>query len=211
MSEHARARAFEAWLENARGDGAPQRPEQQLLAEHHLMLAVLAAMDAEAQRLLQGGVLRPEFWRGVVEFIGNFSHRVHRVKEERFFFPALEAWGLAAPEVCRHIEDDHENLKELTWLLCEGVNEGDWEKVLRVVSMYLGRMRTHIANEERQLLAPALAEVEAQQVRPIFEGFAALETEELGEQGRTDYFELTCSVCRDVGLEPPSAPGKRSP
>jgi hemerythrin-like domain-containing protein len=211
MSEHARARAFEAWLKAARGEAAPQRPEEELLAEHHLMLAVLEAMEAEARRLLDGGVLRPEFWRGVVEFIGNFSHRVHRVKEERFFFPALEAWGLATPGVCRRIEDDHEKLKELTWLLCEGVNEGDWEKTFRVVAMYLARMRDHIDAEERQLLSPALAEVDAERVRPVSEGFAALEAEALGAAGRLGYLEITHSVCTDVGIAPPAATERRSP
>jgi hemerythrin-like domain-containing protein len=211
MNEHARARAFEAWRKAARGESAPQRPEQQLLAEHHLMLAVLEAMDAEARRLLDGGVLRPEFWRGVVEFIGNFSHRVHRVKEERFFFPALEAWGLATPEICRHIADDHEKLKELTWLLCDGVNEGDWEKTFRVVAMYLDRMRSHIHAEEQQLLSPALAEVDAERVRPVAEGFAALEAETLGPEGRLGYLEITRSVCDDVGITPPSAAQGSSP
>jgi hemerythrin-like domain-containing protein len=211
MHEAARAKALEGWLDDARGDAIRQRPEAQLLAEHQLMLAVLAAMEVEAKRLLHGEPLRPDFWRGVVEFIGNFSHRVHRVKEERFFFPALEAWGLIPPELCRHVADDHDKLKELTWLLCEGVNEGDWEKAFRVISMYLTQMRTHLEAEEAHLTMPALAEVDEERVHPVRAGFAVIEAEELGNDGRLDYFDLTGSLCRDVGIEPPRAPGKASP
>ena len=211
MHEATRARALEGWLADARGDAVRQRPEEQLLAEHQLMLAALAAMEVEAKRLLHGEPLRPDFWRGVVEFIGNFSHRVHRVKEERFFFPALEAWGLIEPETCRHIGDDHESLKELTWLLCDGVNEGDWEKAFRVVSMYLARMRAHLEAEEHRMTIPELAQVDDERVGPVRAGFAAIEAEELGSDGRLEYFDITRSLCRDVGIEPPGMRGKAWP
>jgi len=210
VTELARTQAFETWLANANGAGLPQRPEEELLAEHHIMLAVLAAMEAEGKELLHGTPLRPEFWKGVVEFIGNFSHRIHRVKEERFFFPALEAWGLVEPEACQRLEEDHRALRDLTALLCDGVNEGDWEKAFRVVAMYLGRMRVHLDVEEIALLSADLSEVGDEHVAPMMESFAALEREEFTGASRLYYVEIADSLCRNVGLTPPSA-GEATP
>ena len=205
MTELARTRAFETWLANANGAGLPQRPEEELLAEHHIMLAVLGAMDAEGKELLHGKPLRPDFWKGVVEFIGNFSHRIHRVKEERFFFPALEAWGLIEPEDCQRLEEDHRALRDLTFLLCDGVNEGDWEKAFRVVAMYLGRVRLHLEAEEAGLLSVDLSEIGDERIAPMLESFAALERAEFIGTSRLHYVEIADSLCRDVGLMPPSA------
>ena len=205
LHEAAPLRAFGAWLENARGAARPQRPEQELLAEHHLMQAVLGAMEEESRRLLGGQPLRPEFWRGAVEFIGNFSHRVHRLKEEQILFPALEAWGLLEAEACERLRDDHEALKDLTWLLCDGVHDGEWEKVFRSVATYTGRMRVHLEAEEGGLLAPGLANVGAERMDPLSDGFARLEAETLGAGGRLRFLEISRSLCLDVGIALPEA------
>ena len=203
MHEAARSRAFAAWLENARGAAKPQRPEQELLAEHYLMQAVLAAMEEEARQLLGHRPLRPEFWKGVAEFIGNFSHRVHRLKEEQILFPALEAWGLLEPEACQRLQADHEELKQLTWLLCDAVHHGDWAQAFRVVAVYLGRMRAHLEGEEGGLLSPGLAGVGAEGIDPLAARFARLEAETLGERGRLPYVEIMRSLCLEAGIAPP--------
>ena len=169
------------------------------------MLAVLGAMEAEGKELLHDKPLRPDFLKGAVEFIGNFSHRIHRVKEERFFFPALEAWGLVEPEACQRLEEDHRALRDLTTLLCDGVNEGDWEKAFRVVAMYLGRIRLHLEAEEAGLLSADLSEIWDECIAPMMESFTALERAEFIGASRLHYVEIADSLCRDVGLMPPSA------
>ena len=95
--------------------------------------------------------------------------------------------------------------------LCgDGVNEGDWEKAFRVVAIYLGRMRPHLEAEERRLVSPELADVEAERIDPVAASFAALEEDELGVGGRLEYFDITCSLCKDVGIDPPSNSERRS-
>lgn len=206
-ADRARSKAFESWLETTRpGATARQRPEQELLAEHHLMGSVLGAMEQEARRLRGGDPLRPEFWGRVVDFIGDFTHRVHRVKEEEVFFPALEGWGLVDPEVCRHLHSDHEKLEDLTRVLCEGVGEGDWEKAFRVVAIYLDRIRPHLEAEEQRLLAPDLGRIPEPGAAFLSRRFASIEAEVLGADGRGEVLALVQSLRRDTGLEP-IAPG----
>jgi hemerythrin-like domain-containing protein len=170
------------------------------------MGAVLAAMEKEARGLLRGEPLRPEFWTRVVDFIGNFTHRVHRTKEERIFFPALREWGLLEPAHSGQLERSHGSLKDLTLLLCEGVGEGDWEKAFRVVAIYLGEMRPHLEAEEELLLSPHLVEISEERLEPVRRGFAAVEDEVIGRSGRRAVLDLVRSVCREVDLEAPLVP-----
>jgi len=204
----ARALAFQAWLRGGgRGNGSRvrQTPQQELLAEHHLMAAVLEAMTEEARQMLRGDSLRPEFWARVVDVIGNFTHHVHRAKEEQCFFPALGEWGLLEPDDLRQLVQDHAALREMTLDLCEGVSEGDWEKAFRLVAIYVGRMRLHLEAEEERLLSARLDEVPEERLAAVAERFAAIETRTLGAKGRAHYVEVARSLCRDVGLAGPLA------
>lgn len=199
----ARAIAFETWMNNvglAPARWAPERPEHELLAEHYMMGLATSAMEEEAQQLLRGASLRPAFWQQVVDYIGNFTHRVHRVKEEEVFFPALAEWGLLIPEDKEHFEADHRALGDLTRDLCDGVGEGDWEKAFRVVSIYLGRIRPHLAAEEVRLLSPEVAKIPTKDLAPISRRFREIEAEALGSEGRNRIVTLTQGICRSVGL-----------
>lgn len=198
----ARAAAFDRWLSNARAtDGGEfERPEHELLAEHYMMDLALAAMDEEARQLLRGSELRPDFWRTAVEFIGDFTHRVHRVKEEQVFFPALCEWGLLEPEQAEHLAHEHESLGQLTLELYDAIGESDWEKAFRVVASYLGRIRPHLEAEELRLLSPKLAEIPDERMVPIFDRFRAVERDVLGPDGRRKLMEFTQRLCRQVGL-----------
>ncbi len=198
-ARRARALAFDLWMRDA-AVAAPARPEQELLAEHHVMGMAIAAMDEEARRLAHGEPLRPDFWQTVVDVIGNFVHRVHRRKEEEAFFPALHAWGLVDAEHSKGLERAHRALGQLTQELCDGVGEGDWEKVFRVVVIYLDHIRSHLAAEEIQLLSPALAELPVERIEPVRLQFLAIEREALGERGRRSVLADTRRLCQEVGL-----------
>lgn len=203
LTRRARAAAFETWMRNAAAAGGrvePERPEQELLAEHHMMGLAISAMEGEARQLLRGASLRPDFWQLAVDFIGNFTHRVHRVKEEEVFFPALSERGLLTPEYCRHFAEDHEALGGLTLELCDGVAEGDWEKAFRVVSIYLSRIRPHLEMEERSLLAAEVSEIPEPVVADIQRRFHEIEVVGLGTEGRSRVVSITQELRRAVGL-----------
>lgn len=203
-SNRAAASAAElvaAWV-SSEGQPHAQRPEDTLLAEHQLMRAVLSAMEKEAEDLLAGRPLRPEFWADVVDFIGNFVHRVHRVQEERFFFPKLIELDLLDATDQEHLEQDHTLLKQLTLALCDGVNEGDWEKALRVVSRYLHIMESHLDAEEQRLKSPALRSLSDEQVKGLQREFHSFARAASSETSRRHTLELTRSLCSQTGRVP---------
>ena len=191
-----------AWAENGCNGTAVLRPEQDLLAEHLLMRSVMAAMRAEGQTLRNNEPLRPHFWSGVVDFIGNFVHYVHRTKEEGVFFPMLVSQGLIDAESKSHLHAEHSDLKGLTLQLCDGVNDADWERTMRVVSRYLDLVTQHLDSEERHLDDPVVRELPAEQWESGRKAFAAIEDSVFSGNGRAHYLDLTQSLCGDVGLAP---------
>ena len=154
MSPSVAEGALQTWLAEA-ATQRQQPPHLELLAEHVLMTGVLSAMDREAATMLNGGPLRFEFWQDVVDFNGNFVHMSHRVKEESHLIPAMRVAGVLPAHHEQAISREHQAAKDLTLGICDGVGEGDWEQVQRLVSLYVYRMRAHMQHEESGLLLHA--------------------------------------------------------
>src|SRR5215468_7878224 len=90
---------LDAWAKEAelsREQRRAQHPVDELLAEHHLIRIVLAAMRAEAARFSREKKLRLEFWEDAVDFVGNFGLLRHYRKKANHLFPVLAKNGLAA-------------------------------------------------------------------------------------------------------------------
>src|SRR3990172_1482629 len=65
-----------------------------LRLEHEAILRMLHAMDAAADRLVDGRAPDPEILEDIVEFFATFADRCHHAKEEGVLFPRLEARGI---------------------------------------------------------------------------------------------------------------------
>lgn len=195
---------FARWREVARNPDAPnpQRPIDELFGEHHLMDVALAAMERETRRLSVHHDLRPAVWEQIVDFLGNFVYQVHRRKEEQGLFPVWKdvVGPTEAEAIVKHVEHDHEQATRMTLDLLNGVNTGDWEKVLRAAHLYLRVVRDHLVQEEHEIFEPMRAALSPEQVQQVREKFDALERFGLGERDRKYYLELTRSMCQQVGL-----------
>lgn len=178
---------------------APQHPIDELLAEHQLTDAVMRALPREAARLAQQGVLDLEFWRAVVDFIGNYIHLCHRRKEEHALVPMLIKLGVDVPTPdVERLRLEHHHAEAFTHELIDAVSEGDWEKVRRVAQLYSSLMREHLAFEEATLLAaarPALTEPATAALRRDFD---AIEARALGERNRRFYLDVARRLCATV-------------
>lgn len=192
--------AYAAWSADADLAARRQSPFGELLAEHHVMSVVLAAMEVEAQRMLAGGALRREFWSDVVDFNGNFVHLCHRVKEESHLIPALLQHGLLDGEQGNAIRHEHESAKNLTLDLIDGVGEGDWERVLRVVSIYTHILRPHMRREETGVFAAAVRELPAAAVQELRLAFDAVDARALGARGRDHYVAVAQRLAHATGI-----------
>ncbi len=181
--------ALETWL--ADGDRAARQltPGEELAVEHQVMEIVLAAMEAEVERMLTGQPLSPAFWRDVVDFNGNFVHLCHRVKEEEHLVTALVDQRLLDARQEESIRNEHVAGKEMTLALCEGIEEADWEKVLRLVSIYVHVMRPHMRREESGLFTLA-TKLPAAAVADVRHGFDAAERRAFGPRSRRHYVAL---------------------
>lgn len=180
-------KAFESWLAETVANKRQQDPIEELIGEHHLMTTVLAAMAAEAQGLLAGQPLRPEFWGSVIDFNGNFVHLCHRVKEESHLIPLLLEHDLLNPTACAAIHREHQSAKAMTQDLRSGVEQGDWEQVLRIVSIYIHMLRPHMTHEETGLFATATSQLPAAAMTKLRASFTAVEQAALADRGRQHY------------------------
>jgi hemerythrin-like domain-containing protein len=178
-----------------------QSATDELLAEHQLTEAALSAMEAEAYRLAHQQAYRPEFWSGMVDFVGNFIHLCHRKKEESCLFPTLVANGMKA-EVDLYLQE-HKHAEATTFDLLEALGEADWEKVLRLVSIYVPAVRAHMGKEERQVFVPSVPVVSPELAAEMRISFDAFEAKILPKNGRKHYFDLVCGLCKDAGLPDP--------
>jgi hemerythrin-like domain-containing protein len=196
------ASVIRSWSDYGETGSRPQRPEEELWAEHLLMRSIVAALKKEARALRDGDPLRADFWNGIVDFIGNFVHSVHRAKEEAVFCPELIEHGLMDQDAEANLHREHGQLKDLTLELCAGVEEGDWEKALRVVARYAGLVSKHLDDEERHLRDPVVRDLPDDEVEAIRIKFDAIEDRVLASTGRAHYLALTKSLCADVGILP---------
>lgn len=192
---------YRAWVETTSSGGARQHVVSELRGEHHIMDAVLAAMEREARRLSVHGDLRPDFWDRVVDYVGNFTYLIHRRKEEQALFPVLrELQGLRDNASLATLMKEHESARDLTMALVDGVSEGDWEKVLRAAHMYLSVARDHLDREEWEVFEPLerlLDETRAEKLRAAFDD---IEKDALGERDRQHYLDVARQLCLDAGL-----------
>ena len=193
---------FIQWAKDAQSGGPrEQDPINELLAEHHIMDAVLAAMEREARRLSVHGQLRPDFWERVVDFVGNYVHQCHRRKEEQALFPVAQRYELVENGPVAMISKDHQQAHQLTWDLYNGVSEGDWEKVLRAAHLYLRVARDHLVREENHVFEPARELITPEDAADLRGKFDEIERDALGERDRMYYLKVARTLCQDAGLD----------
>lgn len=191
---------FDAWLAQADAAEPAQRPFEELLAEHFLMATVITAMEREAEQMLRGGSLRLAFWRDLVDFNGNFVHLCHRVKEEQQLLPALREHGLLDAQQHDAVHHEHASAKRLTLDLCDGVSTGDWERALRLVSIYAHILRPHMRREEAGAFASAAHALPAAGEAKLRSGFTEVQKAALARGGRRHYVEVARRLAATAGL-----------
>lgn len=166
-----------------------QAPADELLAEHALMRRVLDAMELQAEAMLRGSALQPEFWHDLVDFHGNFVHLCHRVKEEIHLVPELVAAGRFGGEQAGVLHREHENGKQFTLELCDAVGAGDWERTTRLVAVCTHVLRPHMAREEDGVFVAARG-LDAAATQRLRTAFTAVERRALGAGGRRHHLDV---------------------
>lgn len=197
----------EAFVEWARGAEPNvvrvQHPIDELLAEHHLVRSVLLAMQNEAGRLANRQPFRPELWGKVVDFVGNFGLLVHYRKKAAHLYPQLASAGLG--DEIQGLDREQGLEIDQTLDLVDALQEGDWEKVLRLVVVYVGTKRQQLEREELQILLPARTHLDPQALAALRASFDEVEKKALPDKGRKEYLEIARALIREAGLGDPLA------
>jgi hemerythrin-like domain-containing protein len=126
-----------------------------LVAEHRLILRMLAVLERQAAVTLEGTVRNYGFYREAVDFIRNYADRFHHAKEEDVLFVALVANGM--PRENSPVDAmlrEHDRGREYVRRLAEATEEAlagepGLDAVIAANAVgYLEMLREHIARED---------------------------------------------------------------
>jgi len=167
-----------------------------LMEEHRVIERVLAALETAAQRLEQGGSVRPGFFLEAAEFIRGFADGSHHHKEEGVLFAVMAGCGVPVKGGPIGVMlDEHELGRAYTRAMhdaAERLETGDESArtaVVRSARSYCSLLREHITKEDRILFPLAGNAIPADQQPKLEQQFEQAEREH-ASQDPTDYLEL---------------------
>ncbi len=178
-----------------------EHPVDVLKAEHRVIVAVMDAMDHEAEAVAGGGRLKPDFWGDVVDFIETFADRCHHGKEEDLLFRCLVEQGMpevGSPVSC--MKHEHIEARALKDRLDKALRNRDREEVHDAALAYTHLLRTHIEKEETILFELARAMLPPDQVELLRKGFDAVERNVMGEETHCRYIQMARRLCAESGV-----------
>ena len=157
---------------------------RQLLAEHEVILHVLAAIQSEADHIRQGFTMDENRVRQILDFSRSFTDRCHHGKEERYYFPAAQVYvGQRVYGFVDELEVEHAYgrsiMDEIDYLLGSGESEAA-QRIADRLSVYATLMRRHVQKENERLYQRAGTFLPTAEEQALMIGFERIEEVELG-------------------------------
>ncbi len=159
---------------------------QTLKHEHDVILQALAVLDAMASRVERNDLPPAPDLEGLLEFFTVFADGCHHVKEERIFFPALEAAGLPRGRgPVGMLLAQHDEGRRLVGALRReapalGQDAASRRRFAAAAREYVAMLERHIAMENEGLFAVADGMLTADGDREIAAAFDRHEEVEMG-------------------------------
>ena len=133
-----------------------------LMAEHDVILQVLAAIEKEVAGILGGGAVNRTFFEDAIAFVREFADGVHHHKEEVILFPRLIRAGIpedGGPVGCMLKEHDSGRahiaaLSDALGPACEGDTVAR-QRVVDEATGYVNLLKAHIDKENHVLFPMA--------------------------------------------------------
>ncbi len=155
---------------------------QVMVAEHQLILRMIALVEKNTERTLQGRFRNWQFFLDAVDFIRNYADRFHHAKEEDVLFVALVKNGM--PEKSSPIEAmlmEHDQGRVFVRAVEDGAQRamlgelGQIPVIAENARGYAELLRGHIDREDT-ILYPLAERVLPEEVRPaMLAGYARAE------------------------------------
>ncbi len=155
---------------------------QVMVDEHQLILRMIALVEKNSERMLQGRFRNWQFFLDAVDFIRNYADRFHHAKEEDVLFVALVKNGMPAknsPIEAMLMEHDQgrayvRGLEDAAQRAMLG-EPGQIPVIDENARGYADLLRGHIGREDT-ILYPLAERVLPEEVRPaMLEGYARVE------------------------------------
>jgi len=168
-------------------------------------------MEEEARRLYDGENLRVDFWAGVVEFVEGFIEKCHRRVEEEVIFPKLREYGdEACRTAVRSLVAGHGRAHALTGNLVQGINDADWEGVLRMATIYISNMRRHMTAEENAFEVLSACVVPHEDLADMRARVEAIEADGMGGIEPAHFVDIARVLCNATDVDGPILAGPQA-
>ncbi len=155
---------------------------QVMVDEHRLILRMIALVEQNTERMLQGRFRNWQFFLDAVDFIRNYADRFHHAKEEDVLFVALVKNGM--PEKSSPIEAmlmEHDQGRAFVRAVEDGAQRamlgelGQIPVIAENARGYAALLRGHIDREDT-ILYPLAERVLPEELRlAMLEGYARAE------------------------------------
>lgn len=195
-------REYRAWAAVARAEQSSsiQHPIDELLGEHHFLRMVFEAMQTEAAKVATKRGMNFDFWANAVDVVGNFGLLLHWRKKASHLFPILRDRGFDGD--LDTLDEEQQRDIETTLEVCNAVQEGDAEKVVRLVSLFIDSKRRHMTREEDTVLLPAKDALDVADTDLLRKSFDEVDASAMPGADRKHYLSVAEAVWKHVGFDP---------
>lgn len=176
-----------------------------LIEEHRVIERVLNALEAGADRLEKGVLVRPEFFLSATEFMRSFADGCHHQKEEGVLFKHIEEKGIPLQGCPLGVMlAEHALGRQYTQALrsaAQKMQTGDQGANRRAIESsrgYVTLLRQHIFKEDNYLFPMANGLIPAEQYDSVQESFELVESTEIGEGVHEKYLALAEALEREI-------------
>ncbi len=177
-------------------------PTQMLVDEHEVIVSVLDALEAVAERSTTGDDFPQTFYEQAFDFFPTFADKCHHAKEEDHLFPLLEARGIprdGGPIGCMLQEHalGREHVAAVRAAL-ERTARGDPAAraiVRREALAYAELLRQHILKENEILFVLADRQMTAQDKQELWQKFQCAEHTAVPPGTHEKYVALAQELC----------------
>jgi hemerythrin-like domain-containing protein len=178
-----------------------------LTEEHRVIERLLNTLEAGANQLEGGQVVRAEFFLSATDFIRGFADGCHHQKEEGILFARMKENGVPVEGgplgvmLAEH-EAGRKYTRELRTAAQElqAGDEGAKQRVIQSARSYIALLHQHIYKEDNILFPMANRVIPAEQHELVWEGFEHVEHEETGEGVHEKYLALADALEREISV-----------
>jgi hemerythrin-like domain-containing protein len=182
-------------------------PTEILSSEHRVIEQVLNCLDKIAAQCQAEGKLDEHAAKDAVAFFRGFADRCHHGKEEKHFFPAMEAKGF--PRDCGPtgvMLYEHDQGRKFVGGMDEAIDaasRGDpaaLKEFTRNAREYVDLLRQHIQKEDHCLFAMTNNAFTEQDQQNLAAAFENVEANEIGAGVHDKYLKIADDLAKRYGV-----------